>query len=207
MTAPRSWVPSVLAGGRLDPGRAGVLGLVALALVGSLVAGAMVLRARPHEVPLVAAVDDPGPAATAEVVVDVAGEVRTPGVVRLPDGSRVVDALAAAGGLLPGTTTAGLNLARPLKDGEQVLVGAAAGAGGAGGGGGAAPLHDAEGRLDLNAADEKALEDLPGVGPVLAGRILAWRESKGPFTSVDQLREVSGIGESIFGRLRDEVTV
>ena len=208
--APRWWtdlLPDTLAGGRVDPGRAGIVGLLLLALIGSGVAASMLVRSRPHPVPLVATVDAPGAGAQdgqgGEVVVDVAGRVAAPGVRRLPAGSRVVDALEAAGGVLPETDTAGLNLARPLRDGEQVLVGVAPVAGA----GAAASGSPAGARVDLNTAQESDLDALPGVGPVTAGRILGWRESKGPFRSVDQLREVEGIGEATFARLRDLVTV
>ena len=212
---PRRWaelLPDTLAGGRVDPGRAGIVGLLLLALIGSGVAASMLVRSRPHPVPLVATVDAPGAGAPdgqgGEVVVDVTGRVAAPGVRRLPPGSRVVDALEAAGGVLPDTDTAGLNLARPLRDGEQVLVGVAPVAGSAPVAGAAgSPQGPAGGLVDLNTAQERDLDGLPGVGPVTAGRILAWRESKGPFRSVDQLREVDGIGEATFARLRELVTV
>lgn len=139
-----------------------------------------------------------------EVVVDVAGRVRNPGVVRLPAGSRVVDALERAGGALPGVDTTGVALARLLVDGEQVLVdgqpgppsqappvgtGAAPGtAAGAGGGGGGSPL-------DLNSASAEQLDALPGVGPVLAQRIVQWRVEHGHFGSPQQLGEVTGVGD------------
>jgi competence protein ComEA len=143
------------------------------------------------------------------IVVHVAGAVHAPRVVHLPEGSRVVDALAAAGGLRVDAATDGLNLARVLADGEQVYVPtvgeADAVAPGAGGSGGSAWRPD--GRLDLNRATAADLEQLPGIGPVLAARIIDWREQNGPFTSVGQLREVSGIGERTLQRLAELVTV
>ncbi len=145
-----------------------------------------------------------GPAG--EVVVAVAGDVRRPGLVRLPGGSRVDDAVTAAGGLKPGGSLGLLNLARRLVDGEQVVVGkdapaaAPAGAGPASGG-------PAGGLVDLNTATADQLDALPGIGPVLAERILDYRTAHGPFRSVDQLREVSGIGEAKYQTLRDAVTV
>ncbi|WP_225438720.1 ComEA family DNA-binding protein [Candidatus Frankia nodulisporulans] len=135
-----------------------------------------------------------------EVVVDVAGRVRNPGVVRLPAGSRVVDALERAGGALPGVDTTGVALARLLVDGEQVLVDGQPGppsqappagtgaAAGAGGGGGGSPL-------DLNSASAEQLDALPGVGPVLAQRIVQWRAEHGHFGSPQQLGEVTGVGD------------
>ncbi|WP_345659651.1 ComEA family DNA-binding protein [Streptomyces venetus] len=153
-----------------------------------------------------------GGAAAAEVVVDVGGKVRDPGVHRLPAGSRVADALRAAGGVKPGTNTDGLNRARFLVDGEQVIVGApapAAGtgtsgtasggtAGGAAGGGPPAPVS-------LNTATADQLDTLPGVGPVLAQHIIDYRTQHGGFRSVDELREVNGIGDRRFADLRNLV--
>jgi len=149
------------------------------------------------------------------LVVDVQGKVRTPGLVRLPPGSRVADALAAAGGARPRADTSALNLARPLLDGEQVRVGLeevsgplAAGAAPPGGVAGAAPAPSAPAApLDLNAATFEQLQELPGVGPVLAQRIIDWRIQQGRFTAVEELQEVSGIGEVRYGELRDLVRV
>ncbi len=164
--------------------------------------------------PTTGAVEGP----SARVVVHVVGQVRRPGVVTLATGARVADAVAAAGGPTRRARLAAVNLARVLVDGEQVRVprpgqhlpgtpaGAPAGVAGAGGstapgpGGGAAPV-------DLNTADDAALEALPGVGPVLAQRILAWRTEHGRFTDVEELGEVSGIGEKTLAELRALVTV
>ncbi|MET8392105.1 ComEA family DNA-binding protein [Streptomyces sp. LRa12] len=154
----------------------------------------------------------PKAAATAtagpEIVVDVGGKVRDPGVHSLPAGSRVADALRAAGGVRPGTKTDGLNRARFLVDGEQVIVGAPApvprpGAGPApdgptGAAGPAAPVS-------LSTATTDQLDTLPGVGPVLAQHIIDYRTQHGGFRSVDELREVNGIGERRFADLRDLV--
>lgn len=149
------------------------------------------------------------PTATAgpEIVVDVGGKVRDPGIHSLPAGSRVADALRAAGGVRPGTKTDGLNRARFLVDGEQVIVGASApppppGAGTASGGqAGAGPAAP----VSLNTATTDQLETLPGVGPVLAQHIVDYRTQHGGFRSVDQLREVNGIGERRFADLRELV--
>lgn len=152
----------------------------------------------------------PGPAAAAggggaRIVVDVSGKVRDPGVRRLPAGARVEDALAAAGGVRPGTDVSGLNRARVLVDGEQVVVGApaqpaqggpGAGAGPGGGAGGAA------GPLSLGTATVEQLDGLPGVGPVLAQHIVEFRTARGGFRSVEELRQVDGIGERRFADLR-----
>ncbi|MFC9298308.1 helix-hairpin-helix domain-containing protein [Streptomyces sp. NPDC057011] len=138
----------------------------------------------------------PGPAgAGGRVVVDVSGAVREPGVRRLPAGSRVEDALAAAGGVRPGTDTSGLNRARVLVDGEQVLVGAPAQP--PPGGAGPSP-----GPVSLGTATVEQLDGLPGVGPVLAQHIVDFRTANGGFRSVEELRQVNGIGERRFADLR-----
>ncbi|MEU6380218.1 ComEA family DNA-binding protein [Streptomyces sp. NPDC046909] len=158
-----------------------------------------------------------GGTALPEIVVDVSGKVRKPGIHRLPAGSRVVDALRAAGGVRPGTDTGGLNRARFLVDGEQVVVGGPAapgsGAGGAGGaaaGGGAGAAGAVPGAgpaapVSLNTATVDQLDTLPGVGPVLAQHIVDYRTQHGGFRSVDELREVNGIGERRFADLRNLV--
>lgn len=145
-----------------------------------------------------------------EVVVSVVGRVLHPGLIRLPEGTRVADALAAAGGALPGTDLISLNIARRLSDGEQLLVGvvpppgqpadsvAVDASGGASG---------ASRTIDLNAATLEQLDGLPGVGPVTAQRILDWRAAHGRFTSVNQLREVSGIGPARLADLKSLVRV
>ncbi|MEU6219223.1 ComEA family DNA-binding protein [Streptomyces sp. NPDC047022] len=142
----------------------------------------------------------------ATVVVDVGGKVREPGLQRLPAGSRVADALLAAGGVRPGTNTDALNRARLLVDGEQIVVGGpapapgVAPAGGITGGSaaGAAPTTP----VSLSTATVDQLDALPGVGPVLAQHIVDYRAQHGGFRSVDELREVNGIGERRFADLR-----
>lgn len=141
-----------------------------------------------------------------QVTVDVAGKVRDPGIAVLPAGSRVIDAIEAAGGVPRRVDLTSLNLARVLVDGEQVLVaiapptavGAAAAAGSAG----------ATGALvDLNTADASALDTLPGVGPVTAESILSWRDQHGSFTSVEELLEVDGIGAATLADIAPHVTL
>jgi len=194
----------------------------------ALVAGGVALRAaatRPGDpvelpVPLPAATSpaatNPTATSTAadasatgpeQVVVDVAGAVVHPGVVRLPAGSRVVDALTAAGGAHADADLTRLNLARVLVDAEQVLVSRqgdpvapAAGAGVP------APGAAGDSRVDLNTADAATLETLPGIGPVLAERIAAYRQEH-PFSSVDELLDVVGIGPALLDQLRDQVRV
>lgn len=156
--------------------------------------------------------------AAVEIVVSVTGLVVRPGVVTLPGNARVADAIAAAGGLTDGADVTGLNLAAKLTDGASVVVGATGasvqGPSGAtdasdGKAGGADPSGASGGgvRVDLNVADADELDTLPGVGPVMAGNIVAWREANGRFTSVDQLQEISGIGPARFAQLSELVTV
>lgn len=138
--------------------------------------------------------------AGARMTVHVTGEVANPGLVELTLGSRVADAVAAAGGTLPSADLAGLNLAAPLRDGEQVHIGAtSAGAGGDG-------VVD-DGRVHVNQATVDELEELPGVGPVLAQRIAAHRDQYGPFDAVEDMLDVPGIGEAKLAAMRDVVAI
>lgn len=141
--------------------------------------------------------------------VHVAGAVDAPGIVVVAPGARVVDAVAAAGGLSEAADVAGVNLARPVTDGEMIvvptpgqLVPAQAGAVTPGSGGPAG-----QGPVNVNRASAAELEELPGIGPVLAERIVQWREDAGPFTSVDDMTAVPGIGPSVLEGLRDAATV
>jgi competence protein ComEA len=156
----------------------------------------------------------PPTGAAGVVTVHVVGQVKRPGVVELAAGSRVSDAVERAGGASSGADLGGVNLARVVLDGEQIRVpkqgeslptqdAAGATPGTPGGGGGSV----SGGLLNLNTASVAQLEDLPGVGPVLAQRIIDWRTEHGRFTSVDELAEVSGIGEKMFAQLQPKVTV
>jgi competence protein ComEA len=167
------------------------------------------------------------PAATGPVFVHVAGAVQSAGVVQLPSGSRVVDAVAAAGGLRPDADSNRVNLAATLLDGSQVMIpslgqpnpeqvpvvqGAASGssaggssaAGSAGSGSGASQVA---GPVNLNTATLEQLESLPGVGPATAQAILAFRDKEGRFNSIEALLDVRGIGDAKFEALRELVTV
>jgi competence protein ComEA len=165
------------------------------------------VAATPASVPAPVATPAPSP----PVVVHVAGDVRRPGVVVLPSGSRVVDAIEAAGGARPRASLDSVNLARVLTDGEQVRVGSAGAAEPPPAGPLApepsVPPAPAAAPLDLNQASAAQLDGLPGIGPVLAERIVAFREQNGPFASVDQLLDVSGIGPAVLAELAGQVRV
>lgn len=149
----------------------------------------------------------PTAAAGGQIVVDVSGKVRRPGIQHLPAGSRVADALRAAGGVREGTDVTALNRARVLTDGEQVVVGVPAlqpvGGGAPGGGGGeGAGQAGPPTPVSLTTATVEQLDTLPGVGPVLAQHIVDYRTEHGGYRSVDELREVNGIGDRRFADLR-----
>jgi competence protein ComEA len=214
--------------GAFDPGRRGVRALAAVAVLVVLVAAIWAWQSRPEVEPVVAetgaavtpdpsveAGDEPAKPeteSTGELVVAVAGKVRRPGLVRLAAGARVADALHAAGGALPGVDVAMLNPARRISDGELILVGVPAPSGAAvGSGSGAGPAPGGGpgtgGRVNLNTATSAQLETLPGVGPVLAQRIIEYRDQHGGFRSVGELRQVTGIGDARYEQLKDLVTV
>lgn len=156
----------------------------------------------------------------AELVVDVAGEVRQPGVRRLPAGARIADVVEAAGGLTARADRARINLAAPVHDGERVFVPAvgqavppvavgvdSVGGGSGGTAAGATGTTVAAGPVDLNTASLAELDTLPGVGPATAQAIIDHREQQGPFRSVDDLLDVRGIGDAKLAELRPLVTV
>lgn len=185
---------------RLGVGAAVTLGLVVL----SAAVGWGILRgqAAPNEtVPL----EDGGGASVSQpagIYVHVLGEVQTPGLYLLAPDARLVDALAAAGGSLESADLRAINLARPITDGEQIIVPAE----------GETPEIPqtpgvVDGKVDLNTADLATLETLPRIGPALAQRIIDWREQNGGFRSVDDLLAVPGIGEKLMEGLREQVRV
>ena len=193
--------------------RAELLGLVTLLAVTLGGAGLWYVRSLPRQVEVATVADDPVgaiPAASASpspevpVLVDVAGWVRRPGVYEFAEGARVIDAIDAAGGARPGAFLQALNLAAPLMDGTQILVPRE------GDEAVAAPAGDGVvegGLVNVNTASATELEVLPGIGEVIAQRIIDYRTANGPFTTVDQLLGVSGIGDSILESIRDLVTV
>jgi competence protein ComEA len=143
----------------------------------------------------------PPVAATTAIYVHILGEVANPGLYELRDGDRAVDAVAAAGGFTEVADAGGVNLARFVSDGEQIVVPAV------GENPASAPGVASDGRINLNTADAAALDTLPGVGPSTAAKILAWREQNGRFESIEDLLDVGGIGEAKLEALRDLVTV
>jgi competence protein ComEA len=175
-----------------------------LACVVVLVAFAVLAhRAQPGAVAVdepLAAVEPGTSVVSGSITLHVVGAVASPGVVEVPLGARAGDAIAAAGGALPEAELSSINLARTVQDGEQIRVAHAGEAGAAVSGAGS-------GLVSINEADAAALESLPGIGPVLAERIVKDRESNGPFASVDDLDRVSGVGAAVLERVRDHVTV
>ncbi|MGU3436101.1 helix-hairpin-helix domain-containing protein [Actinomycetes bacterium M1A6_2h] len=193
---------------RIDPGRRGMVTLVGVGLAAVVVAALFVWRDRPvpqpvSALPVVVTTSVAAePAIAADLVVSVVGAIARPGLVTVPPGSRVADVLRAGGGALPGTDLLGLNLAQKVSDGDQIVVGAPAPPVSSAG----TPDNGASRVVSLNSATESELDALPGVGPVTAASIVAWREANGPFTSVDQLSEVDGIGPTRLEKLRDLVS-
>src|SRR5215207_10675669 len=224
------WIATV----RADPGRAGVIALAVVGVIAVLVTVSTLVRDKAPPVasaklPTVEMVSSasptPGPPnAEGPVVVSVVGLVHKPGLVTLAPGARIADALTAAGGALEGADLIGLNMARRVTDGEQIIVGIAAAPGqptamGSSTSSGPATAASTNapptpgkasapgGLVDLNAATVEELDTLPGIGPVTAAAIVAWRDANGRFTSVDQLGDVDGIGPARLEKLRELVRV
>ncbi|WP_081513338.1 ComEA family DNA-binding protein [Nocardia donostiensis] len=231
---------------RIDPGRRGVLTMAGVGVMAAMLAVGVALWQRPAAQPVpplpmvrtaaaetTTAPRDAEPGATplpqtaaapttTELVVSVVGLVHQAGLVRLPPGARVADAVAAAGGARAGADLTGLNLAQRLSDGDQVLVGAApsgdttprlgsttisGGTTSTGAAAGPGSARNPATPVNLNTATEPDLDTLPGVGPVTARAIISWRETNGRFTDIEQLAEVNGIGPARLERLRDLVTI
>jgi competence protein ComEA len=214
---------------RADPGRAGVIALAAVGVIAVLVTvftvtgddPPPVVSANLPPVQMVSSTAPSGPASGDPVVVSVVGLVHRPGLVTLEPGARIDDALTAAGGVLDGADLLGLNVARRLTDGEQIVVGIAAAPGVPSAMGSSvttggpqaerAPSDAAgiaaAGPVNLNTATVEELDTLPGVGPVTAAAIVAFRDANGSFTDVEQLGDVDGIGPVRLDKLRDLVHV
>ncbi len=213
-------------------GRAHLGVVVALLLVGLACAGWAVLRARPVAIagpPVVraTAADARVPSASSAgtprasetpaplIMVHVLGAVQKPGVVTLPERSRVRDAISAAGGLQRGAQPGQLNLAQVLADGQQVIIATKNqpssevrdGSGAAQQSNGDDSTSPAGAVVDLNSATQSQLEELPGVGPVTAGKIVAWRQEHGRFSRVEELQEIDGIGPKTFAQIAPRARV
>lgn len=187
---------------RAAPAEVGLLALLALVVLGGS-AFAFLRRAEPPPPPIERSsfVADEEPRL---LIVHVAGAVAKPGLYELPEGSRVADAIEAAGGAADAAGLDLLNLAAVVADGEKIFVPNQAGQPEAASSGGG---HQQQGKISLNAADAEELEELPGIGPVLAERIIQYRLQHGGFTSVEQLLEIEGIGPKKYESLKDLVTV
>ncbi|WP_433210246.1 helix-hairpin-helix domain-containing protein [Dactylosporangium sp. CS-047395] len=187
-----------------DPGPRGRRVLLVVAGFVVCLSAALVWFSRPHvtAAPAPAVSVAAAPASPAILIVSVAGKVNRPGLVRLPAGSRVADAIDAAGGIVAGTDVTGLNLARKVVDGEMIAVGVPPPVGAAPAGAG-----PGSGLINLNTASVADLQKLPGIGEVLAQRIVEFRDGHGGFRAVTDLRQVEGIGDAKFAQLKDKVTV
>lgn len=170
-----------------------VLAVLALAV---LFAGAMLFHDTEEAVPLDAGTS---PAEEQQITVYVSGAVVKPGVVAMKKSERVEQAIALCGGVLPQADLANVNLAQPLKDGMQIRVPERPDAGGS-----AAAMAQSDGKIHINTADEKKLDELPGVGPIMAKRIIEYRNEHGPFESVDDLAKVRGIGAEKLEKIKEK---
>jgi competence protein ComEA len=192
------------------PGRRVIVAIVALAAVGLIGGYGVAMRAKPKASKIsLSSSPAPSGARGRQVYVHVGGAVRNPGLYQLPDGSRVFDAVQAAGGATEHADLDALNLASKVKDGDKVLVpsraepGADPPPGGSPGGAGVS----AGGLVNLNSATIEQLDSLPGIGPSTAQKIIAYRTEHGGFRTIDELMEVPGIGPAKFAELKDQVTV
>ena len=187
---------------RAAPGEAGLVAMLAVLVVAS--AGFVFTRtSQPPAPPIQAQRSEVSPQPEELVVVHVAGMVNAPGVYELKAGSRVKDAVEAAGGAVEGADLDSLNLAALVSDGEKIYVARPGEAAPEDQSGGTGPV----GKVNINSASQAQLEELPGVGPVLATRIVEHRQKKGRFTSIRQLMEVEGIGQKKYESLKDLVSV
>lgn len=182
---------------RASPGEVVILAIMAAVVTAG--SATVLLRQKPPPRPPLSRIA-PSPSPLKMLVVHVAGAVASPGVYELEDGSRVRDAVAAAGGAAAGANLDALNLAQVLVDGQKVWVGSGESV--------SEPAQEGtqNGKVNLNLATQAQLEDLPGVGPVLAERIIGYRQKK-RFTSVKQLLEVEGFGPRKYESVKDLVTV
>jgi len=176
----------------------GIGAVVAIVVLGGLWFGGGPAATAAPELPIEMA-HSPANSPASEFTVYVSGAVVRPGLVAVPSGARVADVVSAAGGALRLADLARLNLAAAVRDAEHIHVPLVADGGGPG------AVADQDAGIDLNQADAVQLEGLPGVGPVLAQRIVAYREENGPYAAIEDLLDVAGIGEAKLEQLRDAV--
>lgn len=178
------------------------ISLIAIAIITSSISSAVTqVELSPELSPSFSPTSSVGDHTFGTVLIHVVGEVHSPGIYELEVGSRVIDAVMSAGGLTETASECGINLAREIKDGEQLTIpsqidGCTASVG-----------SGSQNALSLNQATAEQLDSLPGIGPTLADRIVSWRETQGGFNSIDQLNEVSGIGDKLFAGIKDLVTL
>jgi competence protein ComEA len=177
--------------------------LIAVFVIVCAVSAVVVFRG--HSQPILEA--PPIVIAPPKVMVDVAGGVKSPGLYELPANSRVMDAITAAGGTRPGTDTSDINLARIIKDGEQIYVDPVTATNTNQITRSTRVAKKKSGPININRASAGELDALPGIGPVVASRIIEYRKTNGPFTSVDDLQKVSGIGVAKFAQFKSKVRV
>lgn len=176
-------------------------GLLALAVITIALSSFLVLRGSSTEI--IAAPAIPIEIVVPEIIIDVAGAVNTPGVYSLPASSRVIDAIKAAGNSSPGADLSDINLARMIKDGEQIYVNSTAI--NSSGINVTKKIH--KGPININRATARELDSLDGIGPVIAQRIIQYRAANGPFMAIEDLQKVSGIGVAKFAQFKDKVRV
>ena len=176
-----------------------ILGVVVLAVSIAFVTNLAQSSELPEELQSSATAEQNPPISVepTQLTVQLSGGVSAPGIYSLPDGSRVIDAIMAAGGMTDGVEDCGVNLAREVRDGEQIVIGAVCGD----------QSTQTSELISLNSATVEQFDSLPGIGPTLAQRIVSWRESNGGFASLEQLNDVSGIGDKLFAGISEYVTL
>jgi len=185
------------------------LSLAVGAIFFSLAHGNAAAIPKPSNTPLPSYSPIPIPLPLASIVVDVAGKVLHPGIYKLPLGSRAIDAIKAAGRALKGVSLTDINLAEVLTDGQQLIIGAPAikSTGSKSRKAGVSKAKITSGSININSATVSQFQQLPGIGAVMAARILAYRTAHGPFATINDLTKVSGMGKSKFANLKNFVRI
>jgi len=180
----------------------GVLIIVLLAAIGGTYYG---IYQEEKTVVLDSGSSNESAATVQEITIYVTGAVNQPGLVKVKEGARAAEAVNACGGLLPIADSEKVNMAQVLKDGQQLMVPEKRG----GMGENKMPSKDNAGseKVNINTADEKALDTLPGIGPAMAKRIIEYRQTEGPFQSVEDLKKIRGIGEAKFAKMKEKICI